>query len=99
MGLAIGKNGENIKKLHRVLGKRIEMVEGSDDLEEFVRNIFRPAKIESLSVDEESGKISVHVGSKSDLGIAIGKSGCNVEKARLLVLRYFGNEIGDIILN
>ena len=99
MGFAIGRDGENIKKLHRILGKRIEMVEESDDLEEFVKNIFRPAVITEVIRDGDSGRIMIYVDNKSDLGKAIGKGGCNVEKARLLVLRYFGNEVGDIILN
>ncbi|MBN1431680.1 MAG: NusA-like transcription termination signal-binding factor [Methanomicrobiaceae archaeon] len=99
MGLAIGRNGENIKKLHRVLGKRVEMVEESEDLGEFIKYIFRPAIVSGFHIDEGSGKILIYVESKTDLGMAIGKGGCNVEKARLLVLRYFGNEIGDIILN
>ncbi len=30
MGLAIGKNGDNIRRMQRVLGKRIEMVEEVD---------------------------------------------------------------------
>jgi len=99
MGFAIGRSGENIKKLNRVLGKKVEMVEESEDREEFIKNIFKPAKISGFSVDDDSGKIMVHVDNKTDLGKAIGRGGCNVEKARLLVLRYFGNEVGDIILN
>lgn len=99
MGFAIGKNGENIKKLNRVLGKRVEMVEENADQEGFIRNIFRPAKVSGILMDEDTGKIRVLVDNKTDLGMAIGKGGCNVEKARLLVLRYYGKEIGDIVLN
>ena len=99
MGFAIGRNGENIKKLHRILGKRVEMVEESDNLEEFLKNVFRPAVISGTGRDYESGKILVYVDNKTDLGKAIGKGGCNIEKARLLVIRYFGDEVGDIILN
>lgn len=99
MGLAIGRNGENIKKLYRILGRRVEMIEESEDLEELITNIFKPAHITGIEKDEDLGKIMVYVDNKTDLGVAIGKGGCNIEKARLIVLRYFGNEIGDIILN
>ncbi|WP_421909905.1 NusA-like transcription termination signal-binding factor [Methanolacinia petrolearia] len=99
MGFAIGRNGENIKKLHRILGKRVEMVEESESLEDFLKNVFKPAAISGSGRADESGKILVYVDNKTDLGKAIGKGGCNIEKARLLVLRYFGDEVGDIILN
>lgn len=99
MGFAIGRNGENIKKLHRILGKRVEMVEENEDLEKFIESIFKPANISGVRRDEDSGKLMIYVDNKTDFGKAIGKGGCNVEKARLLVLRYFGNEVGDIILN
>ena len=99
MGFAIGRDGENIKKLNRVLGRKVEMVEESGDLGEFIRNIFRPAVITGFCFDDDSEKIMIFVESKTDLGKAIGKGGCNIEKARLLVLRYFGNEVGDILLN
>ena len=34
----------------------------------------------------------------SDLGIAIGKAGCNIEKARTLCRRFFGLEVGEVLL-
>jgi N utilization substance protein A len=97
MGFAIGKEGGNIKKLQRVLGKRVEMVEENSEMTGFIENIFKPAHIENILEDGESQKINIYVSSRSDLGIAIGKSGCNVEKARILVQKYFGKEIGEII--
>ncbi|MDD4300389.1 MAG: NusA-like transcription termination signal-binding factor [Methanomicrobium sp.] len=97
MGFAIGKEGSNIKKLQKVLGKRVEMVEENGELFGFIENIFKPACIKDIKTDEESGKLFICVAGRSDLGIAIGKNGCNVEKARILILRYFRKEIGEII--
>jgi N utilization substance protein A len=98
MGLAIGKKGDNIRKMQKVLGRRIEMVEYAEDEKTFIANIFRPAEVLMSSETEAGGKINVVVGKKSDLGIAIGKGGSTIEKARLLVKRFFGHEIGDVIL-
>jgi len=96
MGLAIGKKGENIRRMEKVLGKKIEMVEYSESPDGFIANIFRPALIASVKRDE-SGRMSVVLQKRSDLGIAIGKGGANAEKARLLFRRFFGSELGEIL--
>ena len=98
MGLAIGKKGENIRKMQKVLGKRIEMVEYAEEEEAFITNIFRPAEVTAVKEDETGTKRDVVVGKKSDLGIAIGKGGSTVEKARLLIRHFFGHDIGDVVL-
>ena len=92
MGLAIGKKGENIRRMQNVLGKRIEMVEFAEDTDEFIRNIFKPIKISRIVHEDESGIIHVILERKSDLGISIGKGGCNVEKARILMKRLLGRD-------
>ncbi|QSZ67768.1 NusA-like transcription termination signal-binding factor [Methanofollis aquaemaris] len=97
MGLAIGKKGENIRKMQKVLGKRIEMVEYAEEKEAFIANILRPAEVEDVRTDEISGKLEIVIRKKSELGIAIGKGGSTVEKARLLVRRFFGDEVGEIV--
>ena len=97
MGLAIGKKGENIRRMQNVLGKRIEMVESAEDPESFVKNIFRPAEIEKISRQEEGLPITVYLKKRGDLGIAIGRGGCNIEKARILLKRFFGCDIGDVL--
>lgn len=99
MGLAIGKKGENIRRLQNVLGKRIEMVEHAETPEVFVTNIFKPAEVAGIDRGDGSGPVNVLVKRKNDLGIAIGKGGCNIEKARILTRRFFGFDIGDVILS
>ncbi|MCK7536259.1 MAG: NusA-like transcription termination signal-binding factor [Marinilabiliales bacterium] len=61
MGLAIGKKGDNIKRLQNVLGKRIEMVEYADTLEAFIANIFKPAEVVGIERGAENGPINVFV--------------------------------------
>jgi N utilization substance protein A len=97
MGLAIGKGGENSKKMQKVLGKKIEMVEYSEDLRIFLENIFKPAEVSDLHIHEDSGKVDVYIRRKADLGLAIGKGGANVEKARILLKRFFHRDIGDVV--
>lgn len=98
MGLAIGKKGENIRRLQNVLGKRIEMVEFADTVNAFIANIFKPAEVTGIDGPTETGPVNVIVRQRSDLGIAIGKAGCNIEKARILCRRFYGIEIGEVLL-
>lgn len=90
MGLAIGSRGENIRKLERALGKRVEMVEYAENMEDFLRNIFRPLVITGMRRCEDDRSIEILLEKRSELGIAIGKGGANAEKARILLERYFG---------
>ncbi|HSQ94138.1 MAG TPA: NusA-like transcription termination signal-binding factor [Methanoregula sp.] len=99
MGLAIGKKGDNIKRLQNVLGKRIEMVEHAENPAEFITNIFKPAEVTGIDRGSEEGPVNVFVRQRSDLGIAIGKAGCNIEKARILCRRFCGFEIGEVLLH
>lgn len=96
MGLAIGKNGDNIKKMSRVLGKRIEMVEFDDKKEAFITNMFKPAVIDSVVFGESNEPVTVSISDSAEFGLAIGKGGATIEKARALVKRFYGKEVGDI---
>jgi N utilization substance protein A len=46
---------------------------------------------------DEAGRVMIVLQKRGDLGIAIGKGGANVEKARLLFRRFFGSELGEIV--
>jgi N utilization substance protein A len=96
MGFAIGKKGENIRRMQNVLGKRIEMVEYSGDRDEFIANIFRPVPIARIEKGRESGNLVVYLMKQSDLGTAIGKKGANIEKARLLVRKFWNEELSEL---
>lgn len=93
MGLAIGKSGDNIKKMSRVLGKRIEMVEFAEEPDMFIANMFKPAEV---LIGDDDEPVTVVVQERSDFGLAIGKGGSTIEKARQLVRRFYGKDIGDI---
>ena len=98
MGLAIGKKGDNIRRLQNVLGKRIEMVEFAETADSFITNIFKPAEVTGVEHSTATGPVNVFVRQRSDLGIAIGKAGCNIEKARVLCRRFYGLEVGEVLL-
>jgi N utilization substance protein A len=97
MGLAIGKAGSSIKKAMEVMGKRIEVVEYASNPEQFLKNCFLPAKV--LNVDLEGNddeKVAYITVADEDRGIAIGKEGKNIFKAKKLAQRQYN--IADVFL-
>ncbi|MGA7076127.1 MAG: NusA-like transcription termination signal-binding factor [Halobacteriota archaeon] len=97
MGLAIGKNGNNINRVKRSIGKHVEIVEFSGDVDEFVANTLQPVSVKKVHVvSKENKKLAyVEVMSK-DRGIAIGKNGRNINKAKVLAQRHYG--LDDVII-
>jgi N utilization substance protein A len=74
------------------------MVEHAEKPEDFITNIFKPAEVTGIEREGDTGPVNVLVRQRSDLGIAIGKAGCNIEKARILCRRFCGFEIGEVFL-
>jgi len=97
-GLAIGRNGSNIKKVKTILKRNIEVVEYSGEFDRFVRNIFAPARIASIKrVEQPGGRVVLYISvHPQDKGIAIGRGGRNVHKARLILKRYYN--IDNVII-
>jgi N utilization substance protein A len=98
MGRAIGKQGSSINKASDILGKRIEVVEYSNDPEQFLKNCFLPAQVLSIEFEEneEGERIAFVDVREEDRGIAIGKAGKNIFKAKQLVRRQ--HDIADVQL-
>ena len=91
MGLAIGKNGMNIERTRKVIGRPVEIVEYAENPEEFLKNIIAPAKVRAIKISKNSeGQTMAQVTvDPHDKGMAIGKNGRNVVKTRLLIKRHF----------
>ncbi|KAF5090135.1 NusA-like transcription termination signal-binding factor [Methanoculleus horonobensis] len=98
MGLAIGKSGSSIKKASDVMGKRIEVVEYSADPGQFLRNCFLPAQVTDIDFDtnEEDQQVALIEVRDEDRGLAIGKAGKNIFKAKVLAQRQ--HDIADVQL-
>ncbi|OFV67625.1 MAG: NusA protein with KH region, archaeal [Candidatus Syntrophoarchaeum caldarius] len=97
MGLAIGKGGENINRVRDMIDKKIEVVEYSDDVCEFICNSFQPVPIKSVKIVEKKKKQLAYVEVlKKDKGLLIGKNGRNIQKAKLLASRH--HNIDDILV-
>lgn len=98
IGRAIGKRGINIKRAKDMLHRNIDIVEFADSEVEFIKNTLAPARIKSVSISEKKDrKVAIVNVEPKDRGIAIGKNGKNVARARILAKRYLN--IDDVIIS
>lgn len=92
---AVGKNGSKVRILKNVFKKDVEVIEYGKNLEEALRNSLYPADIISITVKDNANRKSVVVRVPSEhVGMAIGKMGRNIRRAKLVAKRYFG--ISDV---
>jgi N utilization substance protein A len=97
MGLAIGKNGENINRVKKAIDKPIELVEYSEDPGAFIKNAFGPVSVSSVNITSKNGKRLAYVEvPNKEKGLAIGRNGKNIEKVKMLARRH--HDIEDVIL-
>ncbi|MEM0217278.1 MAG: NusA-like transcription termination signal-binding factor [Candidatus Nezhaarchaeales archaeon] len=91
MGMAIGKSGINIKRAAKLIGRPVEVVESGDTPEELIRNALFPAKVHAVKITRDAfGRLVAHVAvDPKDKGLAIGREGMRIQRARLLAKRYF----------
>ncbi len=82
MGLAIGKKGANIQRVRQAIGKKIEVIEYSEDPAEFVRNIFHPLRLNNVSVSNKVARVDMDDRDK----MAMGRK--NIKKAKMLAERH-----------
>ena len=92
VGLAIGRGGRKIRLLEKLMRKRLEVVEYSEDVREFLMNALKPVKVQGIRLTErpDGRKIAVVSVDPRDKAKAIGKNGKNAQKLRLLAKKYFG---------
>ncbi|HJJ68528.1 MAG TPA: NusA-like transcription termination signal-binding factor [Methanocorpusculum sp.] len=91
MGLAIGKKGASVKKASDAFGKKVEVVEYNPDKVQFLRNCFLPVQIQTVTFEqnEEGDEVAYIEVQPEERGLAIGKEGKNIIKAKKLAFRQF----------
>lgn len=99
LGKVVGKGGVTIRRIREQIKKPIDVVEYDDDPAELTKNALSPAKIVSVTLATRGNRktVVVTVASSTDKGKAIGKTGWNISRAKLLLKRYF--DIDNILIN
>jgi N utilization substance protein A len=97
IGIAIGRKGSNVQRVSRALGKRIEIIEYSEDPAEFVANVLHPVKVNNVEIEVKGNKkvarVSVGMQHKPQ---AIGRRGKNLARIRNILKRHHG--IDEVII-
>lgn len=91
VGKAIGPRGFFAQRLRRLLNKNIEVVGYGSSIEEQVRYALAPARVKEvkLATRPDGSRVLYVAVEPSDKGIAIGRNGKNVQRARLILKRHF----------
>lgn len=87
MGLAIGKSGENIRKVSRMLKKPVEVVEYAEDFNKFVANLSFPAV--PKSIEREGDKLVIHTDSRGRY-LLKRENGKILKRMKSLLERHYG---------
>src|SRR5690606_23497665 len=64
--------------------ENIDVINYTDNLELYIQRALSPAKISSIKIDKEAGRVSVYL-KPDQVSLAIGKGGLNIKLASRLV--------------
>lgn len=87
--IALGPKAANVHKLKSKLNKKFKIVEYSDNLERFVRNLTYP--LELVDYNEENETLTIEGKDTKTKGLLIGRNAQNLRALEKAVQRYFSN--------
>lgn len=84
VGACVGQRGTRVQSIINELGgEKIDIIEYSDNLEDYIKAAIAPAKVENITIDSANRQATVIV-PQDQLSLAIGGSGQNVRLASRL---------------
>lgn len=84
VGACVGQRGTRVQSIINELGgEKIDIIEYTDNLEDYIKAAIAPAKVESITIDDNNRQATVIV-PQDQLSLAIGGSGQNVRLASRL---------------
>lgn len=87
LGKAIGKAGANVKRLSSALKRKIKIVEFSDQLFTFIKNLIQPLRV--ANVEESEGVVTLTPPDITTRGYLIGRGGSALRLLEERVKRHF----------
>ena len=84
VGACVGVKGSRVHGIVRELGgENIDVINYSSNTQLFIQRALSPAKVSSITLDEENHKAEVYL-QPEEVSLAIGKSGINIKLASML---------------
>ncbi|NQU65868.1 MAG: transcription termination factor NusA [SAR324 cluster bacterium] len=84
VGACVGMRGSRVQSIvSELCGERIDVIEWSERLEQFIANSLAPAEIVEIDLDDENRSANIKI-AQDQLSLAIGKQGQNVRLASKL---------------
>lgn len=85
VGACVGMRGNRVRNIvNELMGERIDIVRFNEDIKEYIKAAFSPAKVSEIKLDKAKLKAEVIV-DDDQLSLAIGKHGQNVRLASRLI--------------
>lgn len=85
VGACVGMKGSRIHAIVRELqNENIDVINYTENLDLYIQRALSPAKIVSIKVDKDNGRVSVYL-KPDQVSLAIGKGGLNIKLASRLV--------------
>ncbi len=85
VGACVGMKGSRIHSIVRELqNENIDVINFTDNMDLYIARALSPAKITSLKVNEEDGRVAVYL-KPDQVSLAIGKGGQNIKLASRLI--------------
>jgi N utilization substance protein A len=89
-GKAVGKNGLKVRPLRNIFEKNVSVVEFSQDVDRFIKNLFYPGNI--TKIKQGDGSIKVWIEQK-DKPAVFSNGARKVKVASVISERYLGKKI------
>jgi len=85
VGACVGMKGSRIHPVVReLMNENIDIINYTDNLELFISRALSPAKVGSMKISEQTGRVSVFM-KPDQVSLAIGRGGANIKLASRLV--------------
>lgn len=91
LGKALGKGAINLKRVQQEFGKRVKLIEHSDDVIQYARNAIYPLQVEEIAIEDQT--LIIRDSNKKTKSLLIGRDGKNLQLLKRAIRRFFNVDV------